>query len=141
MHADARIIAKHQTIEVLDSPQVIAWPDGSVVRLHRARLRGIEQTELRAVQHRPGLTWLAFDLRVVARTLAFDLPSLPRRDHDGIVLFTLRDAFPNADRFIAKALDNARAVWPADGAMHPLLRRGGPLPPATSLRPAVRAVA
>jgi hypothetical protein len=92
---DSRILARHGDNIVLDRAQSVIWRDGSSVQLHRVQVRDCDQTFLRALRRKDG-QWIVFDLRAAARSLNCDLRSLLERDHDGAVLFTLRQEFLTA---------------------------------------------
>lgn len=111
MFADTRIIHRHGGYEVLAHRQIINWPKGDTIGLHRVRFNGHDDMFLRALQH-DDLHWIVFDLRdVTPRGFEADVKAQPREDFDGMVLYTLRLGYSDAEEFKAKALLNFRAGW------------------------------
>lgn len=114
MLTDTRIIHRHGGYEVLAHCQAINWPNGDTIGLHTVRFNGHDDMFLRATRH-DDLHWIVFDLRdVTPRSFEQDVKSQPRRDTDGMVLFTLRQGYSCADQFLAKALAIFKAAWFAD---------------------------
>ena len=114
MSPDFQIISRHSHFDVTNSHQDVLWRDGSTVALHRVQVNGYTHTFLRAV--RPtGAHWLVFDLRKLAPSIECDLLSLPERDAIGTVLYTLRQAYTDADSFLVATLREGvrTAIWMA----------------------------
>lgn len=105
------------TLRVITSRHLVTFRDGSTVGLHPVWCDGYPQLLLRAVagselQPSAAGQWLCVDLtrlRCQPRPerlaeLADDLRRHPARDHEGIVLFTLRGAYRSAQAFATAAL-------------------------------------
>jgi hypothetical protein len=112
MLPDTRIIQRHGLHTVLAERLCITWPGGSSVGLHPVRLRGRDERFLRALQY-DRLLWLVVDVRDLAATLATEIPALPWRDTDGLMLHTLRLKYPSADALRARAVTRFKAGWAA----------------------------
>jgi hypothetical protein len=93
--AGARVIGEHVLVE---------WPDGSHVRVHQVH-RDRDGADLLAVRapDGSGATWLVFEAADIDVQLAHDLRQAHWHDHLGIVLYSLRLRYPDAQAFF-KAL-------------------------------------
>jgi hypothetical protein len=111
MLVDSRIIQRHGDLSVLAQHLAVEWPDGSTVDLHTVQNRGRDDRYLRALQADP--LWLVVDVRNLAGSLATEIPALPWRDTDGLVLHSLRLAYADADALRARAQACYRARWQA----------------------------
>ena len=104
-------IAAHGGYEVLAAAQAIVWRDGSTIGLHRVLFNGHADLFLRALQHDP-LHWIVVDLRTLTpEPFEHELRAMLPRDHDGMVLFTLRHRHAGAQAFAAAALARFKAAW------------------------------
>lgn len=96
-------IASDGRYAVLAQRHEVMWPNGSSIDMHPVRLDGVDAMFLRAVLFE-GLHWVVFDLRHLARHLAWELPAMPARDKPGLVFFTLRHRYPDAPACLAAAV-------------------------------------
>jgi hypothetical protein len=103
MLADTSVIHEHGAFAVIAECQPVLFKDWTMVALHRVHHHGSDSMFLRAFLL-GDKQWLIIDLRTVARTLATEIPELPARDTDGLVLYTLRRDFQSVDDFHARAL-------------------------------------
>lgn len=103
MLLDTTIIHFHSAIAVIGECQVVFWPDRSSVKIHRVQDHGADAMFLRAFRYQ-ATQWIVFDLRHLARSFAGDMISLPERDANGLVLYTLRQVFSSSAAFVAEAL-------------------------------------
>lgn len=92
----------------------IMFKDGSSIGLHRVHQGGAPVTLLRALRH--GASLVVFDLAQLCRELATELPQAAARDVHGLIFYTLRARFANADAVIAKVLQNPREILTIDAA-------------------------
>jgi hypothetical protein len=123
MLADTRIIQQHGPYAVLQQRLDITWPDTSTVGMHPVRLRGRDERYLRALQY-DRLLWLVVDVRDLAAALATEIPALPWTDTDGLILHTLRLAYPaGADALRARAVTRFKAGWAAMPGVAPSVSR------------------
>lgn len=102
MLVDTTVIHTHGSYAVLAECQPVLFKDWTMAALHRVRHTGLDMMFLRAFLLRDQ-QWLIVDLRAMARSLTVDIPELPPRDTDGLVLYTLRRDYPSIDDFQAKA--------------------------------------
>lgn len=121
MLPDTRIIQQHGEHTVLAQHLPVQWPDSSIVGLHPVRLRGRDERYLRALQY-DRLIWLVVDVRDLAQSLTTEIPALPWRDTDGLVLHTLRLEYRNADALRARAVTRCKAGWAAMPGMTPSVK-------------------
>lgn len=123
MLTDATIIHRSGTLHVLAEPAVVDWPDGSTLPLHPIALAsGTPALLLRALQ--VDGAWLLLDLQGALPELADDIRQHHRRDHRGLVRFTLRCRWGSAGACLAwlrphlrplpdaPAGDAAAPAWP-----------------------------
>jgi hypothetical protein len=110
MLTDTRILQRHDGYEVLAECQAIPFHNGEAIQLHVVRRFGVEDMYLRAWEYENG-RWCVFDLRVVHRQFATELPLAMPRDRLGIVLYTLRANFPSGALFEACCFRNLAATW------------------------------
>lgn len=111
MLTDTHIIQRQGGYEVLARRQVITWPTGCSIDLHRVRSYGYDDLFLRAVRH-DELHWVVFDLRdLTPPSFEADVKAQPRHDLDGMVLYSLRLGYGTSAEFLSKALANFRAAW------------------------------
>lgn len=117
MLTDTRIIHRHGGYDVLAERQVVAWPNGDTIGLHPVVAHGYADMFLRACRS-DDLHWIIFDLRAITPAgFEADLKAQPRRDNDGMVLYTLRATYPGASACLQAALANFRAAWFAPAAV------------------------
>ena len=107
---DNRVIQTHGDYTVLAQRFEVMFHDGSTVGLHPVVLAGETQMFLRAVQTQ-GLMWSIFDVRAFGREVEDDIKRGGARDAPGVVFFTLRQRFINANAFLAAAAEHARYAW------------------------------
>jgi len=107
---DNRVIQTHGSYTVLAQRFEIMFRDGSAVGLHPVALGGEQQMFLRAVQTQ-GLMWSIFDVRSFSPDVEEDIKRCGPRDAPGVVFFTLRQRFLNANAFLAAAAERARHAW------------------------------
>lgn len=119
MLTDTRILQRHDGYEVLAESQAIPFHNGEAIQLHAVRRYGIDDMYLRAWEYENG-RWCVFDLRVVHRQFATELPHAMPRDRLGIVLYTLRATFTSGAMFEACCFRNLSSTWIA--AEPPVLR-------------------
>jgi hypothetical protein len=112
MSTDHQIINGNSHFDVLAEAHIVRWPDGSSVDLHAVQVHGFTHNFLRALRHE-GLYWVVVDLRKICPTIEPDLHILPRRDHQGAVLYNLRADYRNASAFTLAAMAAADALWAA----------------------------
>lgn len=75
-------------------------PDGTLHRLHFVREHGLRDRYLRALRLADEKSFTVFDLRHLSRSLGSEIPGYLERDVPGLVKYTLRPLFPNAQAFI-----------------------------------------
>lgn len=89
----------------------IMFRDNATVGVHAVWQNGAPTLMLRAIRF--GDSFLIVDVSHLARELAEELPTAHTRDAAGLVFFTLRTRFANANEVINKAIKHARAILPA----------------------------
>lgn len=114
---DARVLATQSdrpgAYQVLDDAQTVQFSCGQSVRLHPVRCSGVPVLRLRAL-HRPnqaGPALLLLCLDRMARGLDAELRAAHERDRAGLVLYTLRQAWPTAQAFVAAAVRLQLGAW------------------------------
>lgn len=109
MLTDATIIHRSGTLHVLAEPATVDWPDGSTLPLHPIALAsGTPALLLRALQ--VDGAWLLLDLQAALPDLADDIRQHHRRDHQGLVRFTLRGRWASAGACLAWLRPHLRAL-------------------------------
>lgn len=93
--------------QVTEAAQSVLMRDGSTVLLHRVYSHGFPQNTLRAARFAEA--FVVFDVRDAAPSLADDLPRTHDRDVGGLIFYTLRGQFRNADELHARILKRAKA--------------------------------
>lgn len=112
-NASAAVLHRHHGYDVLAAPQLITWPGGSSIGLHRVLQHGHATMFLRACAH-DALHWVVFDLRdVTPSTFEPEHQALPACDSDGMVLYTLRGHHANAAALLTSVLACCKSAWRA----------------------------
>ena len=113
MLIDSTIIHRSGTLHVLAEPALVDWPGGSTLPLHTVALAsGAPAWLLRALQ--VDGTWSLLDLQAALPDLADDIRQHHRRDHQGLVRFTLRGRWGSASACLAWLRPHLRPL-PANG--------------------------
>jgi hypothetical protein len=99
--------------QVLADAQTVQFPCGQSVRLHPVRCSGVPVLRLRALHrpNQPGPVLQLLCLDRMARGLDAELRAAPERDRAGLVLYTLRQAWPTAQAFVAAAARLQIGAW------------------------------
>lgn len=106
----APTIASDGRIHVAATCYEIMFRDGSSIGLHQVWHAGAPALLLRALRFAQSL--IVFDLANVHRELANELPMAATRDVPGLVFYSLRTKFANADQLVAHVLKAQRAALP-----------------------------
>lgn len=93
--------------QVTEAAQSVLMRDGSTVLLHRVYSHGFPQNTLRAARFADA--FVVFDVRDAAPSLADDLPRTHERDVPGLIFYTLRGQYRNADELHARVLKRAKS--------------------------------
>lgn len=128
MHTDHTILHRSGPLHVLAEPALVDWPDGSSLPLHPiAAAGGAPLLLLRALQ--VDGAWALLDLQAALPELADDIRQHLRRDHRGLVRFTLRGRWGSAGACLAALRPHLRPLpagggaplaWPPVDAAHRL---------------------
>lgn len=111
MLTDTEIIQREAGYEVLKSHQVVIFTNGSTLDLHHVQFCGYPDKFLRGIEADPD-HWLIVDMRdLTHRGFEGEVKSAPTRDADGLVLYTLRAGYRDADSLRSAALAKCRAAW------------------------------
>lgn len=111
MLTDTEIIQREAGYEVLKSHQVVIFTNGSTLDLHHVQFCGYPDTFLRAIEADPD-HWVVVDMRSLThRSFEGEVKCAPARDADGLVLYTLRACYRDAESLRAAALAKCRAAW------------------------------
>lgn len=109
---DARIIQRHEQLEVLSVRCEVMWPDGSAITLHPVQDRGAAAQMLRAA-HIEG-QWHIVHLSKLSPRLAREVAIAPARDVPGTLIYGLRGAYMRAADCLKVIQSAALAHWPGE---------------------------
>lgn len=115
------IIASHGHFDVLAGPQLVEWPDHSVVGLYHVQVAGCLHAYLRAVKH-TNLHWAIVDLRKLCAEIELDLSQLPSTDTQAVVMYSLRAEYDHAFAMVMDSVRYCEEVWTAGQEHAPLSR-------------------
>lgn len=111
MLTDTQIIQREAGYEVMASHQVVIFTNGSTLDLHHVSFCGHPDRFLRAFEADPD-HWVVVDMRSLThRAFEGEMKSMPARDGDGLVLYTLRSSYSDAASLRDQALQKCRAAW------------------------------
>lgn len=115
MLTDSTIIHRSGALHVLAEPALVDWPDGSTLPLHTIVFAGGPPVLLLRALQVDG-AWAQLDLQAALPELADDIRQHHRRDHQGLVRFTLRGRWGSAGACLAALRPHLRPLPAGGGA-------------------------
>lgn len=99
MLTERRIIGRVGKYQIAGAVREVQLRDGSIIRLQVVHENGLQSPFIHAVHMGTGNSLYVFDARKFAMNLSADMPSTHARDVPGLITFSMRAVFPNAEAF------------------------------------------